>query len=272
MIKPDNNFSLRAALLLILLSCYIPLTAQELEQPDNVEPVLEEKKDDLAISEYHTNYIISGDPDTKVQLSFQFRLFRTHPIIFAYTQRMFWRIYDESSPFSDINYVPEFFYRFDLDAQKTKSIETGYMHMSNGEDEPASRTTDIFYGRWNSGGKFISSFTLKYHYAKEDSNRDIVQYVGPYELQFQLKDIIDQKYAPTDFYLRTYTGGDFGEKLDRLSFEAGMRYRFFGSDSSPGIFIQYFSGYAEKLLTYNVRDEALRIGFSVGGDYRSESN
>ncbi len=230
------------------------------------------KYDALAISEYQQTYFITGEPDTKIQLSFQFRLFKEYATYFGYTQRMFWELYkEESSPFSDVNFMPDLFYRFDTETWNyVQNIEAGYVHMSNGQSEPESRTVDAVFARFIWRGRFFTSLNTKYYFNKEKANRDFTKYVGPFELQLQLKDIFKILYAPQDFYMRVYTGGDWGEDLSRTSVELGLRYRFFGSDSSPGIFMQYFRGYGEKILTYNKIDESYRIGFSVGGDYRVE--
>ena len=228
--------------------------------------------DALAISEYQQTYFITGEPDTKIQVSFQFRLFKEYALYFGYTQRMFWELFrEESSPFSDVNFMPDLFYRFDTESWKyVQNIETGYLHMSNGQSEPESRTVDTIFARFIWRGKFFTSLNTKYYFNKEKANRDFTKYVGPFELQLQLKDILKILYAPQDFYARVYTGGDWGEDLGKTSVELGLRYRFFGSDSSPGIFMQYFRGYGEKILNYNILEESYRVGFSVGGDYRVE--
>ncbi len=70
---------------------------------------------------YHDNYFITGVPtntainkhtaDAKFQISIRQRLMKTHLpfntfLMLTYTQKSFWNIYENSSPFGDNNYNP----------------------------------------------------------------------------------------------------------------------------------------------------------------------
>src|SRR5690606_24440532 len=60
---------------------------------------------------YRDIYFLSGEPDTKIQLSLKVRLLKNVDFYFGYSQVMFWKLFIErSSPFHDVAYNPELFY------------------------------------------------------------------------------------------------------------------------------------------------------------------
>lgn len=80
------------------------------------------------------------------------------PIYFAYSQRSFWSLYDESRsrPFRETVYNPEVFWRWfppqdlgglggDLKRDFIWGADLGYEHESNGQDIPDSRSWDRLY-------------------------------------------------------------------------------------------------------------------------------
>ena len=177
---------------------------------------------------------------------------------------MFWDLYTkDSSPFSDINFRPQLFYRHEMGGNDYRAIEAGYAHTSNGEAKEASRSVDRVFVRVNRGERFVGSLTASYITDVDKNNEDILDYVGPLEAQFQLKKLLP-KVAFEDLYLRLYNGGKYAEDFDRLSYEIGLRFLFSKNRASPGLYMAYFKGYNEKILDYNKETEAIRIGFSVG--------
>src|SRR5690349_6212575 len=105
---------MRNFLLSLLLLSSASAFAVELEdlQVSEQRKRQEEDKDQLNIFRHNMNYFISGRPDTKVQFSFKMQVIRDWNLFFGYTQVMFWDIPKESSPFTDVNYNPELFYRW----------------------------------------------------------------------------------------------------------------------------------------------------------------
>lgn len=262
-----------AALFFLLYTfCAFSNESNEVDKTSNIIVVqnVEKKSNVLAIDEFHTNYILFGEPDTKVQLSFQHQILKKANLHFAYIQQMFWEITKKSAPFSDVNYNPQFFYRYEgLEKEKNFNLELGLSHLSNGKGDQDSRSIDWLFSRFIFGEKLVSSINLKFYYNEESTNKDYTDFVGPFEFNFRFNNIFSSAFNPKDFYLRVYTAGKFGEKLDKTSFEIGLRYRFFNDRASPSLFLQYFRGYGEKFLDYNQLTTSYRAGLSIGGDYRS---
>ena len=82
------------------------------------------------------------------QLSAKHRLFGTR-FYFAYTQISFWQAYDheQSAPFRETNYNPEFFYRptpVELESGLA-GFDLGFEHESNGQIPPVSRSWNLLY-------------------------------------------------------------------------------------------------------------------------------
>src|SRR5690606_1188734 len=77
------------------------------------------KKDEAPRSLFNDNTIerhqpiifALGRPNTKVQISLKARMLEALPIYFGYTQLIFWQLEEESKPFFDASYSPQFFYR-----------------------------------------------------------------------------------------------------------------------------------------------------------------
>jgi len=94
--------------------------------------------------EYENNF------EAEYQLSFQkpltYNLFGWNEYInVAYTQQVWWKLYDESAPFRETNYTPEVYMILptsdDWDQQyNLKALKFGYIHQSNGEEGYASRS------------------------------------------------------------------------------------------------------------------------------------
>src|SRR3546814_4989197 len=69
-------------------------------------------------------------------------------IHFAYTQRMFWDLGAESSPFRNIDYMPEVFYLLPaapVREQIALGGQAGFRHESNGRDGLTSRSLNTLY-------------------------------------------------------------------------------------------------------------------------------
>ena len=121
------------------------------------------------------------------QLSIKFKLWQDilgqkMDLWFAYTQRSFWQFFnfEDSSPFRETNYEPEFLLNFRTDYRvpilglKGRFINVGFNHQSNGQSEPLSRSWNRVVVNFGfERGQF--SFLLKGWYripesAEEDDN------------------------------------------------------------------------------------------------------
>lgn len=73
---------------------------------------------------HEPTYFVFGDDDLKLQFSMRYRLSKNYNFYFAFTQLMFWSIYEDSKPFREVNYRPEVFYRFiNIENKVLRSIE-----------------------------------------------------------------------------------------------------------------------------------------------------
>lgn len=110
---------------------------------------------------YHDNYFITGIPtnkginkhtaDAKFQISIRQRLFKNilpfnSFMMLTYTQKSFWDIYEESSPFGDSNYNPGLVITAPIIRDNTLRgvMSFAFEHESNGRDGLDSRSWNYF--------------------------------------------------------------------------------------------------------------------------------
>lgn len=199
------------------------------------------------------------------QLSFKVRLW--HDLLgqeadlwIAYTQRSFWQFYnfDDSSPFRETNYEPEILFNFRTDflllGLRSRFINAGFNHQSNGRSEPLSRSWNRIVA--NAGferGDF--SLLLKGWYripesAEDDDNPEIEDYLGYGEFwAFYF-------WRENRFGIMLRNNLDF--HTNRGAIQLDWSFPIFEYVSG---YVQYFNGYGESLLDYNHRVERIGIGF-----------
>lgn len=218
---------------------------------------------------YHeTNYFAFGDDDLKLQFGFKYRLARTFSFYFAYSQLMFWDIYDESKPFEDVNFKPEFFYRI-LEEQSTvlRSLDFGYLHTSNGRAGDESRSIDRLIARANIASKIRrhllgGTFMVYKIFNEDETNDDIVEHLGYWNAHFYLTDILRVETQRLDLELMLYAG-DKLINFDQGAYQLGFIYRFGSENFNPSLYLQRFEGYAENLLNYDKRTAEWRLGLML---------
>lgn len=214
---------------------------------------------------YQSNYFIVGLNDLKLQFSVKYRIAKAIPLYLGFTQIMFWNIYDESKPFKDINYIPEAFYRLlDKKNDAFKTLDMGYLHTSNGKKGADSRSLDRIFLRAN----YLTNFNrhnldlnlmMFYVYNKENTNEDIVDHMGYWDLKMTISDLIVYDKQSLDFEVSVFAGSKV-INLNQGAYQFGLVYNFASSNMNPAIYLQMFNGYCENLLDYNKRHEEYRIG------------
>jgi len=239
------------------------------------------------LQEHQGNYIIRNqfqDPDQglpylahelKVQFSFKKRIWSG--LHFAYSQRLFWQVFDgdHSRPMREVNYNPEFFW--DLQDSYIELIRLGlWEHESNGEelgyDEEgnevnASRSWNRVYltiGEDFWDGAFHSRLKLWQVTDREDNeytsffedNRDIQQYLGHGELDLRWKG----SWGRAELMLRK--GWMAGTETGRLQIHIPFSLLFGPEAPQVEVMLYGFSGYGESLIDYNRKLERWGIGFS----------
>jgi len=284
------------------LRCYDALPkGDEAEAPEadaastDQQPVLEkriEKERDLArrafaIIPHRPNYLLttySSEPNVapflavdadsdfqhqelKYQISLRIPLYNrmfgeNGDLWFAYTQLSFWQAYnlDRSSPFRETNYEPEFGLTFHTDFSlfglKHRTFTVGYAHQSNGREEQLSRSWNRLWASFQlDRGNFMLAFKPWYRIpesSEEDKNPDILDYSGRAELRSAYK-YGDQVFS---FILRN----NLRVEENRSGYELDWSFPF--SKRIKGL-VQFYNGYGESLIDYNVWTRRVGIGVLV---------
>lgn len=229
---------------------------------DALNTVFLENEDDK-FSLHNPTYFLLGKDDAKLQFSFKYRIFRKAPIHFGYTQRMYWKIYESSKPFNDLNYSPELFYRFKVYNEILKSIDIGYLHLSNGKDGPESRSMDQAYVSANlikhtvDRVSYVFSIQGYYIFNKDITNRDIDNYMGFLKFNFTAMNVFHSDNNKFDFGLSAFPGK---RSLPNGGYEINVRYAPAIREFNPAILLQYYQGHAESLIRYQYNESVLRLG------------
>jgi phospholipase A1 len=250
------------------------LTLRSVAQvPDDSTRLMEAIRREPPFGIFKDNYFITGAPigeeptrynaDAKFQISFKHRLtervlpFGTY-LFLTYTQKSFWDIYQESSPFAETNYNPGLglgrliFREGTLDAFVLLQLE----HESNGMPPERSRS-------WNSLSvsylKFVDQALLVglkvwYPFGYTTDNDDLIQYLGYQEITAHWR--ITPRLL-LDAQLRKAAAWN-----DRGSIQAGLSYKI-ASDANQYLYIQWWQGHAESLIAYQQATSTLRFGITI---------
>lgn len=252
---------------------------------------LESEGGRFALLPHRPNYIdplshafdppVSARPDARVQrnevkfqISFKFAL--TPPLFddragvyFAYTGQSWWQAYnrDRSSPFREYSHEPELFAswkpRRHVLGWDWRLASVGFVHQSNGRSGESSRSWNRLFadfrfdrpdGWWLAVRPWwrIPESSKPFEGSPEgDDNPGIERYVGDGELQ---AGYVGEVHNFTLTMRRSFAGPGRGAvQLDYsrpTGFSPNLRWH-----------LQYFDGYGESMLDYQIRMR--RIGFGV---------
>ena len=233
--------------------------------------------DEPPLSEEDPIYFVLGGADgwdARFQLSFKYRLFDQASgygaeapwlvgFYFGYTQTSFWDLSSQSKPFRDTSYRPSFFWKWDRTDSQTwiDSARFGFEHESNGKSGDESRSINTLFVRpeWHmtTGDGGALEFTPKlYYYLSKDENPDIEKYRGYADWRL--------RYDSGGVWITTAVArlGTTGKGALLMDFSRRMRDMKVGPLSGY-LHFQYFNGYGESILDYNVRSWNLRIGLAI---------
>nr|WP_210766574.1 phospholipase A [Caenibius tardaugens] len=232
------------------------------------------------LSAYEPIYAVYGpgtDADARIQISFKYQIFGTRRasselrswrdgLHFAYTQRMFWDLGADSSPFRNIDFQPELFYLTPpttLANGISLAGQGGVRHESNGRSGAASRSFNTIYlapmaaiplsGRY----RLSVSPRLSFYVGDLSDNPDIRRYRGNLSLYVELGE---------DDGLRLSTATRFNFSSGKGALNATLSYplsRILGGGPDFYLFGQGFTGYGENLLDYNRRTTRFRLGLAL---------
>ena len=210
--------------------------------------------------------------EAKYQISFKSKiahsLFGTPVSLWgAYTQSSRWQVYNaaDSRPFRETNYEPEIMFVMPLDnvelpgGGRLRMASLSFNHQSNGRALPLSRSWNrvigsVLYenGDWTAE---LRPWVRVPERAVDDDNPDISDYAGRGEMR------ITRRW-----------GEQFLSVQLRHSLRGGSRSH--GSAQVDYVFplvgalhgqVQLFSGYAESMIDYNVRQTRIGFGVTIAG-------
>ncbi|MBC7794100.1 MAG: phospholipase A [Clostridia bacterium] len=231
---------------------------------DEVQPA-------TGFSQYKPIYAIYGSPDTKVALSFKVKIFAPVALYVGYSQLMMWRLTQNSSPFRDVNYDPEIFYRVQAGHAPVWYVDLGlFEHESNGLNTATSRSWNRSYVRYSMTNALSNETTMRLHWTMKIwaaygidkvTNPDIQRKRGNWEATVSLVDAFGPWFERSDLTLRLYGGG--ASHID--PFQGGQEVTVrvapaFFKTAVAQIVLQYFHGYGENLLDYRRNRSEFRIG------------
>lgn len=241
---------------------------------DNIGPAAKVKAADIKniedrlLQHYKPVYFAYGNPLTKAQFSFKSQVYSEIPVFIAYSQIIFWELSKVSKPFLDGTYNPEIFYTQKIGDGKLRSLDIGiWEHNSNGKAGLDSRSYDQSSVRLNflfEGKKWITEFASKFKfiYNKDETNRDIYDYISPFDFQLKVLNMFDSFLDRTEFIFNVIPGGKFGTDLDKSGYQFGLQFHIGGVKVVPAFYLQYYTGYSETLINYDQRVNQFRAGIA----------
>lgn len=204
-------------------------------------------------------YDVAESEDAKFQYSLKlvFDIFSKATLNAAITQRSFWQVYDgdNSRPFRENNYNPEAFIRW---GKKSVLFDLGAEHISNGEEDPESRSINMIYGKFHfATPQFRFTFKSWFSFGEED--------FGPEEVERKekMKDFL----GFVEISLAVRIDSFLIQDIARYNWETHKGYhelrllKYIGSSTYFGGF--YTRGYLESLRYYNVKNESIGFGILI---------
>lgn len=266
--KIQLESAIQSIILLIFLmsigKCYSQMDIKR----DTVNQLI---KQSPAFTIFKDNYFISGVPlseyptkynaDLKFQISFKQRLInKPLPLgffpYFAYTQKSFWNIYLNSTPFSESNYNPGFFFMKPM-------YKKGYLHNSfifSIEHESNGKYENNYSRSWNYIainynhillGNILASIKIWIPFELED-NPDLMKYIGYGEYSLTWTILEERLFSNVTFRKGTLWDwkGSYLLDIEYRPFKNGNQY----------VMLQWWNGYGESLIDYNKSTSMVRVG------------
>lgn len=201
------------------------------------------------------------------QISLKQRLFNRN-FFFGYTQKSFWQVYntDDSRPFRETNYNPEFFYRWKPEWHSAPGLgfDVGIDHESNGSELPESRSWNRLIGAaFYETGRQLLHLRLWYRLPedddreiddpKRDDNPDIYRYYGYGELRWQRR-LFGESGHSAAVMLRGNPSTGYGAVS--VNYSAPFSDWAFWN-------LSIWHGYGESLIDYDRSTTRIGLGFML---------
>lgn len=241
---------------------------------DLVRKVLDRQS---AFAAYKENYIVTGIPlnkrlnsstaDAFFQFSIRQRITKSvlpfnSFLYLTYSQKSFWNVYEESSPFTDNNYNPGIgLGRYVIRDNKLKgAVMVSIEHESNGKSDPDSRSWNYI----NLSGKYFYNMRLSAKaliylpYVDGGNNKDLLRYKGYGIFSVNYIDSQNMWWFTVDLMPR--------DKFINPNLHTSLSYRV-SKNSNQYVTLDLYHGYGEGLLNYKRYSSQLRIGFTIKPDF-----
>jgi len=252
---------------------------------ERIEEIKATEGMDFVITPYKPNYILVGynsDPNAapfqdafpneniefdateiKFQISFMFPIVQNifgnnGDLYFAYTNRSFWQAFNSglSAPFRESDHEPEFWLQFNgtrrILGLNNKINAFGFVHQSNGRNEPISRSWNRLFANFIfEKGNLVFSIKPWIIVGNLDDNTDIRDYMG----NIEVLGVYKWRRHTFGLMLRNNLQSGFSKGSFQVdwSFPIYHRVRFYS---------QYFNGYGESLIDYDVHNNTIGVGLS----------
>lgn len=256
-------------------------SSSQIPASPNSAPLL----DSINLLPYDPVYFIAGKRGTdtaKFQISFKHQLFRSEGwfsrnlraptgVYLGYTQTTVWDLDELSSPFKDTSYRPRIFYLKEGSRSKRHrlagDLEGGFSHESNGKADPESRGVNQLYAKptlsyyLNATRRIYVTPQVNWYLQRTD-NPDLAKYRGHVDLVLGYgSGNRDQNDWGVWTLLRRSDDNERGSV--EVNVAAPWR-RLTGNRINGWFLFQYFNGYGESLIDYNVRHTAqFRMGIGL---------
>lgn len=204
-----------------------------------------------------------GGLNAKFQLSLKYQFFDLIPVYFAYSQTSLWDLHDAADPFYNTSYRPRLFFQEQMWVSQSHKVwfglESGLAHDSNGHQAGTEeRSIYLLYARprldWMAPGNyhfFISP--MVYGYLEKADNPDIADYRGYMDLLFG----VSKNGWRLNTMLRKGTKDHYGSVEVNAILPLRATDQFFDRIGAKGLngywFVQYFNGWGETILDYNLK-------------------
>jgi len=212
--------------------------------------------------------------NARFQLSFKYRLFdptsgygAEQPWLvgfyFGYTQTSLWDLSADSKPFHDTAYRPSFFWKWQRFDEHTwiDGARVGFEHESNGQAGETSRSINTLFvrpeWRWSVGSGTLEFTPKVYTYLSSHENPDIARYRGYVDWRVR-HDAGGQWITTAVARVGTARKGSLLVDMSRRTRDVRV------GPLSGYLHLQYFNGYGESILDYNLRRPwQFRVGLAI---------
>jgi phospholipase A1 len=210
--------------------------------------------------------------EIKFQISLKYRLVDNifgdaGDLFVAYTNQSYWQAYnkDASSPFREINHEPEAWLAFDTERElagfRLRTLSLGINHQSNGRTQKLSRSWNrVFAEAVLERGDFWFSIRPWYRIPEKqktsqddprgDDNPNMEKYFGYGELKAY--------YGWKGHGLTLMLRNNLRLDGNKGAMELGWIFPIHGGFKG---YVQYFTGYGESLIDYDVPVSRIGVGF-----------